>query len=291
MSSNGKPLSADWDNDEATRYRRPRQPVEIRRRASWKQAVKTAAQVLLLGGAVVAVGGSSFLLYRFATRAAVFRVASTEAVEVANADHVSAEAVREQFVGDVGHSVFTVPLGTRRQSLEALPWVEAAVVQRLLPNRLRATLRERTPVAFLRQGQALSLIDRQGVVLPTPEGASYTFPVLSGLTETLSPADRQARLQLYLDFVGDLDRDEKRYSAQLSEIDLSDPEDLRASVTEAGGAVWLHFGRGRYQEKFTAYLQNRPLWQQSGEPVRSVDLRYRGQIVLNPDQAAGEKKP
>ena len=65
----------------------------------------------------------------------------------------------------------------------------------------------------------------------------------------------------------------------------------RASVTEADGAVWLHFGRGRYQEKFSAYLQNRPLWQQRGEAVRSVDLRYRGQIILNPDQAAEKANP
>lgn len=291
MSSNGKAISADWDNDDAARYRRPRQPVEIRRRAPWKQALKTAAQVFLVVVTVVAVGGGSYLVYRFATRAVIFRVANLEAVEVANADHVLVDAVREQFAADVGRSVFAVPLGTRRQSLEALPWVEAAVVQRVLPNRLRASIRERVPVAFLRQGQSLSLIDRQGVVLPMPEGASYTFPVINGGPETLSAGDRQARVQLYMDFVADLDRDEKHYSSQLSEIDLSDPEDIRASVTEADGAVWLHFGRGRYQEKFSAYLEHRPLWQQSGEVVRSVDLRYRGQIVLNPDQAAGERHP
>ena len=143
MGSNGKPLSADWDNDDAARYRRPRQPVEIRRRAPWKETLKTTARVLLVVVAVIAVGGSSFLVYRYATRAAVFRVVSLEAVEVANADHVSAEAVREQFAADVGHSVFTVPLGARRQSLEALPWVEAAVVQRLLPKIGRASCRER----------------------------------------------------------------------------------------------------------------------------------------------------
>ena len=68
-------------------------------------------------------------------------------------------------------------------------------------------------------------------------------------------------------------------------MDASDPEDLRATLTEAHSALRLHFGRDRYQEKFESFLEHRGLWQKSGEPVRSVDLRYRGQIVLNPDPA------
>jgi hypothetical protein len=38
----------------------------------------------------------------------------------------------------------------RREALETLPWVEQAHVQRVLPNRIRVEITERTPVAFLR---------------------------------------------------------------------------------------------------------------------------------------------
>jgi len=90
--------------------------------------------------------------------------------------------------------------------------------------------------------------------------------------------------------VADLDQNGKAYSEQISELDLGDADNLRASVADGDGAVYLYFGRGRYQEKFETYLEHRRLWQQSGETVRAVDLRYRGQIVLNPESGAEPAK-
>lgn len=281
----GKP--AGWDSDDAGRFRRPRRPVEVCRRAPWKRALQIAGRVWVGVAAVAVLGGAAFFAYRFATTAALFRVADLKAVEVVDAEHAPATVVREQFAADVGSNIFAVPLEVRRQSLEQITWVESATVQRLLPRRLRVHIRERTPVAFLRRGTSLWLVDSAGIVLPPAESASYAFPVLSGLPETLSPEERRRRVQLYLEFVGDLDREGKSFSARLSEIDLGDPDNVRAAVAENDGAVWLHFGRDRYQEKFDAFLRHRSLLRESGQPVRSVDLRYRGQIVLNPDIPGG----
>lgn len=282
MSREPKTGNAQWDQDDSGRYRRPRRPVEVRRRSLWKQGLRGARRSLPVVAAALVVSSVVFAAHDFAATASVFRLPGLEAVEVANVKHVPVEAVRARFAADVGQSIFSVPLNDRRRSVEEILWVQAATVQRLLPNRLRISVQERIPVAFLRQGQSLWLIDGDGVILPSPESASYSFPVLIGLSENLTPAQRQARVQLYLDFIEDLDRKGKRHSAQLSEIDLSDTNNIRASVTEGGSAVWLYFGRGRYQQKYEAFLRHRSVWQQSGEAVRSVDLRYRGQIVLNP---------
>lgn len=286
-NGNDNVITLDWEGEEAERFRRPRRPVEVRQRAPWKRILLGSGQALLVMAAVAAIAGLGFGVYRFATASRVFRLAGLEAVEVVNNAQVPAGAVRERFAEDVGRSVFYVPLEARRRSLEELTWVEAASVQRVLPRGLRVYVRERTPVAFLRQGASLWLVDAAGVVLPLPEGASYNFPVLTGLSETLAPEERRARVELYAEFVADLDGDAKDYSRRFSEIDLSDPDDLQGTVTESDGAVWLHFGRDRYQEKFEAYLQNRPVWEKSGQAVRAVDLRYRGQIVLNPEAPAG----
>jgi len=288
LKANGKGAPLDWEGDDAENFRRPRRPVEVRRRAGWKQGLLAGARVFLVFAAVAAMGGTGYLAYQFAVRGPFFRLPGPEAIEVVNSEHVPAAAVAERFAEDAGRSVFTVPLEQRRRSLEEIAWVEAASVQRVLPGRLRVYLRERTPVAFLRQGTSLELVDAQGVILPVPEGASYAFPVLAGLPEALEPEERRARVALYQEFLADLDRDAKDYSRQISEIDLSDPDDVRASLLEPDGAVWLHFGRDRYQEKFEAYLQHRSVWQKNGEAVRAVDLRYRGQIVLNPETPAGE---
>jgi cell division protein FtsQ len=281
--ANGKGITLDWESDAAENFRRPRRPVEVRRRAGWKQGLLVAAKVFLGFAAVAAAGGVGFLAYQFAVRGPFFRLSGPEAVEVVGGEQVAAAQVAERFAEDAGRSVFTVPLEARRRSLEEIAWVESASVRRVLPGRLRVYVRERTPVAFLRQGTSLELVDAQGVVLPVPEGASYAFPVLAGLPEALSVEERRARVALYQEFVADLDRDAKGYSAQISEVDLSDPDNLRASLLEPDGAVWLFFGRERYQEKFETYLQHRAVWQKNGEAVRAVDLRYRGQIVLNPE--------
>ncbi len=285
-TTGSKGANLDWSNEEG-RYHRPRRPVEVRRPARWKAALRVAAIVLLSATAVAAVGGTGYVIYDFGATSPVFRLTDAEAIEVENAQQAPVNAVRERFAADIGQPIFAVPLETRRQSLEEIPWVESAAVQRLFPNRLRVRLSERTPVAFLRQGNSLLLVDRFGVILTPPESSSYNFPVVAGIPETLPRAEREGRVRLYLDMVADLDREGKNYSQQLSEIDVSDPENLRAAVPDAGGVVALYFGRDRYQEKYAAYLEHRTLWQESGEAVRAVDLRYRGQIVLNPETLAG----
>lgn len=282
MTNNDKPTNVDISSEDA-RYRRPRKPVEVRRRTRWKDALWLSVRIAAAGLAVAAAGVVGYAGYRFAATSPIFRLGGAEAIEVVEAANVLPEAVRDRFGEDLGGTVFGVPLEERRRALEEIPWVEAATVQRLLPNRVRVQLRERTPVAFLRQGSALSLIDVYGVILTPPQDASYDFAVLSGISDSLPLEERAARVGLYLQLIADLDSGEKNYSRQLSEIDVGDPDNLRATHPDAEGVVLLHFGRDRYQEKFEAYLQHRPLWQQSGETVRAADLRYRGQIVLNPE--------
>ncbi|MFQ5776456.1 MAG: cell division protein FtsQ/DivIB [Terriglobia bacterium] len=274
-----------WDNGDSTRYHRPRRPIEVRRQAGWKRVWRVSFLALLVAGTAAVVGGGGLLVYRAASAAEVFRLRGLGAVDVVRARRVPANAVREHFAADVGQSVLEVPLQARRHHLEEMGWVETATVQRLWPNRLRVYLQEREPVAFLRRGSSLWLIDGQGVILSQPEGADFSFPVLTGFAETLTLVKRHARVRLYLEFLDALGPEGANDGARLSEIDLSDPDNIRASIPEPGGIVWLHFGRGRYREKLAAYLEHRVLWQQSGEEVWSVDLRYRGQIVLNPDSA------
>lgn len=277
--------------DDAERYHRPRRPVEVRRRSSWRQVLRIAARVIAVGLGVALLGGAVFVSYTFATSTSpVFRLASLDDVEVLNAVHASPEAVRERFAGDIGSMTLSIPLEARRASVEEIPWVEAATVQRVLPHSLRVYVRERTPVAFLRQGASLWLVDRYGVLLPTPEGTAYSFPVVVGLSEGLTLEERRERVALYLELTEDLNRDGSDYARELSEVDLSDPENVRASVTASDGVVWLYFGRGRYREKFETFQRYRPQWQDSPEPVHAVDLRFRGQIVLNPAAAPTQKR-
>jgi len=98
---------------------------------------------------------------------------------------VSRESVLKQFLRDRNRSVLQIPLDKRRSELEQLPWVESASVQRILPNRIREKLYERTPIAFARTGNALYLIDAHGRNSRRPEGEDWHFPIVSGVPEEL----------------------------------------------------------------------------------------------------------
>lgn len=275
---------------ERDRFRRPARKIVVRRRAALKRLLWGMGRALLVVAVAALLAGGGWLLHRYARQGRMFRVESAASIEIVNARHVSQEAIRERFAEDIGRSVFWIPLAERRRAIEEIPWVEAASVQRFLPNRLRVAVAERTPVAYVRQGSFLWLVDAEGMLLPVPEGAGYDFPVLTGLPESLSQEERRKRVRLYRELIADLDAGGKAHSAQLSEVDLSDAEDVRAVVTDTTGTIRLHFGRGRYGEKFETFLEHRHVWQESRQPVRSVDLRYRGQIVLNPGVAVAERK-
>ncbi len=69
-------------------------------------------------------------------------------IELTGNHIVSREAVLQPFARDRNRSVLRIPLDARRAELEALPWVESASVQRILPNRIRVELTNALPSRF-----------------------------------------------------------------------------------------------------------------------------------------------
>jgi cell division protein FtsQ len=84
---------------------------------------------------------------------------------------------------DLAHTR-TVPLFDCRAAqrrIEALPFVAAASVARVLPDRIEVEIRERAPVAVWQHGEASSLIDASGRVLAAvPATARLSLPRLTG---------------------------------------------------------------------------------------------------------------
>lgn len=61
-----------------------------------------------------------------------------------------------------GQSILEIDPKKIHSKIEKLPWVEFAVIQRHLPNRLVVTIIEREPIAIWQKDSNLSLIDRKG---------------------------------------------------------------------------------------------------------------------------------
>ncbi len=155
---------------------------------------------------------------------------------------------------------------------------------RLLPDQIRVAVVERQPVAFTRQGQQIGLVDANGVLLAmapaTMATHHYSFPVLTGIDPGDSADSRKARMAVYLRLMADLDAGGKHNSEQISEIDLTDPEDARVLMPEQGTDILAHFGDDRFLERYQRYQAHIAEWRQQYPHLASVDLRYDNQVVL-----------
>jgi len=278
--------------EDEPRYLRRQKPVEIRRKKFSGRGWPFYRRLLLLAlaaivGVTVAVYGTRFLLYSPA-----MLLLRPDQIEVNGNRIVSREAVLQQFVHDRNRSVLQVPLDTRRSQLEQIPWVESATVQRILPNRLRVEITERTPVAFARIGNELALIDAHGVILDRPRGEELHFPIVSGVSEDLPRDQREKRMQTYEEFMRDVDLVRGGSSDRVSEVDLSNPKDLRVVMTGLANAVdsqavTIHFGSSEFTGKYKMLVDNFSQWQANAGRVQSIDLQYSRQVVVNPDAGAG----
>lgn len=279
-----EPVERDdrYEELEETPYLRRQKPIEVRRsRASRRVALFMKILLAVLGGvAVVALVASAFWFLMHSPR---FALADEKSVEVRGAEHVAARTIAEKFRADTGKSIFVIPLAERRRAIEEMPWVESATVGRVLPNALRITVRERTPVAFLRLGSDMALIDAQGIILEKPQHGEFHFPVLTGITEAMEPGERARRMQLYLAFMREISSDGQPRASSISEVDLADPTDVRSTVVESDGVVLVHFGDGDFLRKFQTYAAHISEWKQSAQRIDSVDLRFEGQVIVNPE--------
>ncbi len=283
VAEDDSPRVLDLDPEEESPFLRAQKRVAVRRGPLAKKTANRLKMVLVALAAAGALAVSASVLYHYGASSWRFRLRSGSSIELAGTQTVSRRQVMEVFAADLGRNIFLVPLADRRRQLEAIPWVESASVMRLLPDRLRVDLTERTPVAFVRMGSRISLIDRNGVVMELPRSRKYSFPVIKGMSESEPLSTRAARMQIYSALMRELDSEGAHYSQDISEVDLSDPEDAKVVAADPGGAVLIHLGGSDFLRRYKIYLAHLQEWRQQFQKLDSVDLRYERQIIVNPD--------
>jgi cell division protein FtsQ len=289
--------------EEEPKYLRRQKPLEIKRRKFGRTAWSTYLRVGLWGAAGVAGASVAYALAHFLLFSPDMALLHPEQVELGGNHNVTRASVLEVFKVDRGRSILRVPLEERRRQLEATPWVENATVRRALPNRIEIEIVERTPVAFLRQGNEMSLVDLHGVILERPLKGNFHFPVVSGLGPEMPLEERERRMQLFASFSRELESARGGAMDKVSEVDLSDANDLRASIaslpggrsTGAAGAqqdapILVHFGSSDFGGKYQTLLENIGQYRATAGCVESVDLRFSRMAVVNPD-ATGCSQP
>ena len=252
--------------------------------------IVTAAGLVAALGLVALVGVGIRNFFRDDPR---FRITSSASIQILGNTQVTRSELLSVFATDLGRNVFFIPLAQRRAALEKLSWVEHATVMRLLPDQLRVSIVERTPIAFVRQGSSIGMVDAHGVVLHLPPSAMaskhYSFPVVTGIAVSDPLTVRAARMHLYQEFVNELDSGGSKVSSQLSEVDLSDAEDVSALLPAQGTDILVHFGDSDFLTRYRSFQQHLSEWRQQYPHLASVDMRYENQVVLDMTQQAAAR--
>jgi cell division protein FtsQ len=273
-----------FEGDEESPYLRRQKAVKVRRRQlawGWRW-------VFFFTAVVAPVGITSYFLTTFALSSPRFELHSADDLQVTGNQFVSREEVANALGlplhagSGPGIKVFCLSLEAQRRQVEAIAWVRSAALTRVLPNRLVVHVIERTPVAFANVGGHVNLVDGDGVLLHKPESTSFDFPVVTGLDFNASLDECRTRISIYQDFMRQLAEEISHSGWIVSEADLADGDDLKALLVQGRETLQVHFGHGDFLEHFHSLLALLPEIRKANAPLDSVDLRYRNQVVVNP---------
>ena len=280
----------DLDVDEESPFLRGQKRVSARRGSLPK---KTASRLLWAAIAmaflcIAAIGAGA--IYEYGQRSWRFRIESSDNIEVTGMQNVTKAQIMEVLGADIGRNIFFVPLSQQKAQLEQIPWVESASVMRFVPNRLTVEIHERTPVAFARVGPRIFLIDAGGTLMELPPKHKYSFPVILGMNPGEPLSTRMPRMRAYNQLVQELDSGGARYSQDLSEVDLSDLDNIKVRVNDPAGDVLVELGASDYLRRYKTYVSHVQEWRQQFQKLESVNLRYDNQVIVNPEMEGKAKQ-
>jgi cell division protein FtsQ len=203
--------------------------------------------------------------------------------------YASASQIRHVFAEDFGRSLYLVPIEKRRVQLLEIDWVEDASISKVWPNTLKARIRERVPVAFVRlpnrrdSGSHYALIDHDGYILRPRVAAKFTLPVIAGLRESESLGNRRARVRRVLGMLKEIGP----LAGQISEINIADPNDLIVAEHIGDRVLNLMLGDENYAERLQNFLANYSEIKEKRPDATTLDLRVDGVITAVGGQQGG----
>ena len=234
--------------------------------------------IALLGAAGVSTAMAAYKVRRFVINDPQFFLSRDrkDAITVQGLRYASRWRVQRIFAGDYDRSIYLVPLEERQRRLLAIDWIDSATVSRVWPDRIVVRVRERQPVAFVNLRRGVRLIDSHGVLLEPPAQAQFTFPVLRGIGENDTEAQYRDHVALFLRVQEDLGYLMK----DVSEMDTSDPENVRIIVQAERRAITLLLGDGNYARRYQHFVKNYPEIVKRSPQARIFDLRLDDRITV-----------
>jgi cell division protein FtsQ len=190
--------------------------------------------------------------------------------------HASRSQILKVFAIDYSRSVYRIPLEERRRELLQVSWVKDATIMRIWPDQLKVHIVERKPVAFLPAGDSrVLLIDADGEVMEPPRGERFRLPVLEGVQPDDALAVREDRVRRMLHVL----REAGSRAGEISEIDMGEPDNVKATLETGGRAITLLLGDHSFGPRFTRFFNHYPDIRKYKPEARIMDLRLDDRII------------
>ena len=205
----------------------------------------------------------------------------SEQFQIAGIQHASEQHITDVFLKDFGRSIYLCPIAERRRKLLAVDWVKEASISRVWPNRILVRITERTPVAFVQipgpDGTMLyGLVDSEGVMLDPQRASKLALPVIGGLlTGRTEEAKRRDQIKRFLRLQTDLGPS----MDQISEIDVSDIENLKVTQVFEGKALTLMLGNQQFLQRYRNFIDNYSEIRKRLPDAVVLDLRLKDRIT------------
>lgn len=203
-------------------------------------------------------------LYRAANRAAGLVV---QEVLVEGRRETSRQRMLAALNVNRGDLVLTFDVEEARNRLEDIGWIASARVERLLPDTIRVSIVERTPVAIWQEKGKFLLVDASGAVIG-PEGVER-FPHLKVVIGKDAPRHAQALIAM-LERQPELMKQVKaatRSGGRRWNLRMMNGIDVRLPETDAF-AAWDRLAKYELQHKLL------------GRDIASIDLRLPDRVVV-----------
>lgn len=251
-------------------FRRRPSPPRRRKRSLWLALVKplttAIALVALPGGLVAWVLTSS----RFCLRELV----------VEGTHRVPAERLRHSLAPLRGENLVRLSLTKVEALLRSQPWLEAVEIEKILPDRVRVTVRERRPAALLAgTNGALVWADARGrsiaPVAPGEDTAGFLVIDLAGATPSVPEAMARA-----LRAAADLRVSNPDWGGALTRVDVLGEEDFRLHTRDLPFPLLVR--QGDLVSKVHRFEALLPELGRRYTALEWVDLRFARRIVVQP---------
>ncbi len=205
------------------------------------------------------------------------------------ATHAAEKQITDIFLRDFGRSIYLCPIAERRRLLLGIDWIQDASVSRVWPNRIVVRITERKPVAVVQvpgpdDTMVYNLIDAEGVMLDPRRSTRLALPVLNGVSPREKEATRRERVKRFLRLQTELGS----VMEHISEVDVSELDNIRVLYTMDGRALTLMLGNQKFLERFQSFTDNFYEIRKRLGNATVLDLRLKDRITAVASEESGE---